>query len=281
MGPSGPSILAPWALPHQGQRFETRYRGARQRTKSIVPFANRLIVGPMDRISDGIEWRSGQQELADSALHEYSPYKGILLHLVSRRSAVRHVAHTCSFVGFSKPRGLLSHSGLPRCLSVCLRGHRRNPRGHAVARCYGHGSGEHSHSATQQDETKGMLTMLRHNTLLNAGLTKMGLRSIVNDGVPPTLMRVRELFPDASSEELIDYWQSAMIQYQRENAKLFDVIYDTIDLASEWETIDLEHIQESFILNQERDGNGLLKWIRSFHDLNSDALPVSPCAMHC
>jgi len=51
-------------------------------------------------------------------LHEYSPPKGILLHLVSRRSAVRHVAHNCSFVGFGKPRGLLSHSGLPRCLST-------------------------------------------------------------------------------------------------------------------------------------------------------------------
>ena len=75
-----------------------------------------------------------------------------------------------------------------------------------------------------------MLTMLRHNTLLEAGLTKMGLRSIVNDGVPPTLMRVRDLFPDASSEELMDdHWQSAMIQYQRENAKLFDVVYDTIE----------------------------------------------------
>ena len=51
-------------------------------------------------------------------LHEYSPPKGILLHLVSRRSAVRHVAHNCSFVGFGKPRRLLSHSGLPRCLST-------------------------------------------------------------------------------------------------------------------------------------------------------------------
>ena len=46
----------------------------------------------------------------------------------------------------------------------------------------------------------------------------------------------------------------------------------SIDLASERETIDLEHIQESFIAGAEIDGNGLLKWIRSFHDLNSDAL---------
>ena len=100
----------------------------------------------------------------------------------------------------------------------------------------------------------------------------MGLQSIVNDGVPPSVMRVRKLFPNASSEELMDYWESAMIQYQRENAKLFDVMYETIDLASEWETIDLEYIQDNFISGAERDGNGLLKWIRSFHDLNSDAL---------
>ena len=120
-----------------------------------------------------------------------------------------------------------------------------------------------------------MLTMLRHNTHMNAGLTKMGLRSIVNDGVPPALMRVRDLFPDATEQELTDYWESAMIQYQRENARLFDVIYDTIDLASEWETIDLEYIQDNFISGAERDGNGLLKWIRSFHDLNSDALQTS------
>ena len=63
-----------------------------------------------------------------------------------------------------------------------------------------------------------------------------------------------------------------MLQYQRENAKLFDVVYDTIDLASDWEMIDIEHIQSNFISGAERDGNGLLKWIRSFHDLNSDAL---------
>ena len=40
------------------------WTGARQRTKLIVPFANRLIVGSMDHISDGIEWRSEQQELS-------------------------------------------------------------------------------------------------------------------------------------------------------------------------------------------------------------------------
>ena len=102
-----------------------------------------------------------------------------------------------------------------------------------------------------------MLTMLRHNTLMNAGLTKMGLRSIVNDGVPPALMRVRDLFPDATEQELTEYWESAMMQYQRENAKLFDVVYETIDLASEWETIDLEHIQDNFISGAERDGNVL------------------------
>ena len=117
-----------------------------------------------------------------------------------------------------------------------------------------------------------MLTMLRHNTRIDAGLTKMGLRSIVNDGIPPTMMRVRELFPDVSSEELVDHWESAMLQYQLENAKLFDVVYETIDLASDWEMIDIEHIQSNFISGEKRDGNGLLRWIRSFHDLNSDAL---------
>ena len=60
-----------------------------------------------------------------------------------------------------------------------------------------------------------MLTMLRHNTLMNAGLTKMGLRSIVNDGVPPALMRVRDLFPDATEQELTEYWESAMGRVQK------------------------------------------------------------------
>ena len=89
--------------------------------------------------------------------------------------------------------------------------------------------------------------MLRHNTRIDAGLTKMGLRSIVNDGIPPTVAQVRDLFPSVTSEELVDHWQSAMLQYQRENAKLFDVVYDTIDLASDWEMIDIEHIQSNFI----------------------------------
>jgi hypothetical protein len=51
-----------------------------------------------------------------------------------------------------------------------------------------------------------MLTMLRHNTRIDAGLTKMGLRSIVNDGIPPTMMRVRELFPDVSSDRVTRFY---------------------------------------------------------------------------
>jgi hypothetical protein len=97
-----------------------------------------------------------------------------------------------------------------------------------------------------------MLTMLRHNTRIDAGLTKMGLRSIVNDGIPPKLAQVRDLFPSVTSEELVDHWQSAMLQYQRENAKLFDVVYDTIDLASDWEMIDITDLHRAE-LTQELD----------------------------
>ena len=64
--------------------------------------------------------------------------------------------------------------------------------------------------------------------------------------------QVRDLFPDVSSEELVDHWQSAMLQYQRENAKLFDVVYDTIDLASDWEMIDITDLHRAE-LTQELD----------------------------
>ena len=56
------------------------WTGARQRTKSIVPFANRLIVGPMDRISDGIEWRSEQQELFLWLFQQAGARGGLGLH---------------------------------------------------------------------------------------------------------------------------------------------------------------------------------------------------------
>jgi len=40
--------------------------------------------------------------------------------------------------------------------------------------------------------------------------------------------------------------------YQRENAKLFDVVYDTIDLASDWEMIDITDLHRAE-LTQELD----------------------------
>jgi hypothetical protein len=94
------------------------------------------------------------------------------------------------------------------CPGVSPQGHRRNTRAGmqspaAMVAAPNEGGGVTPLSVTVPGSTvtvqlnkmklreADMLTMLRHNTLMNAGLTKMGLRSIVNDGVPPALMRTR------------------------------------------------------------------------------------------
>ena len=117
-----------------------------------------------------------------------------------------------------------------------------------------------------------MLVTLRHDQMLQNAITRCGLSNVVNDGKPPLRSAVIKANPEAESDEIDDLLYDAMAQYQSENAKLFDVVYDSINFSSEWEILDAEHVRTNFINGAVRDGNGLMQWANSFHDPKSDAI---------
>ena len=117
-----------------------------------------------------------------------------------------------------------------------------------------------------------MLVTLRHDQMLQNAITRCGLSSVVSDGKPPLRAAVIKANPTAGKDEIEDYLYDAMEQYQKENATLFDIVYDSIDFSSEWEILDVEHVRTNFVKGAVRDGNGLMQWANSFHDPKSDAI---------
>ena len=100
-----------------------------------------------------------------------------------------------------------------------------------------------------------MLTTFRHNQILRNAIIRCGLINVVNDGKPPSKETVSGMNPGLSVEEIDDKLYEAMVQYQAENAKLFDAVYLSIDLKTDWEILDSEHISTSFVKGAVRDGN--------------------------
>ena len=105
-----------------------------------------------------------------------------------------------------------------------------------------------------------MLVTMRHDQTLQNAITRSGLSNVVNDGKPPSRGAVIKANPLANNDVINDLEYDAMEQYQSENAKLFDLTYDSIDFSSEWEILDAEHVRTNFIKGAVRDGNGLLQW---------------------
>ena len=117
-----------------------------------------------------------------------------------------------------------------------------------------------------------MLTTFRHNQTLRNAIIRCGLINVVNDGKPPSRETVIGMNPGLTAEEIDDKLYEAMVQYQEENAKLFDVINLSIDFKTDWEILDSEYISDNFVKGAVRDGNGLMQWAASFHDPKSDAI---------
>ena len=92
-----------------------------------------------------------------------------------------------------------------------------------------------------------MLVTMRHDQTLQNAVTRCGLSNVVNDGKPPLRGAVIKANPSANKDEIEDYLYEAMEQYQSENAKLFDIVYDSIDFGSEWEILDAEHVRTNFV----------------------------------
>ena len=60
-----------------------------------------------------------------------------------------------------------------------------------------------------------------------------------------------------------------MAEYQSINTQLWDLIRDTVTIAGEWEEIDAEHIQGTFINGELRDGAGFNQWVISHGDITT------------
>ena len=98
-------------------------------------------------------------------------------------------------------------------------------------------------------------------------LIMQNLSQVVEDGKPPTRSAVTELFPDESYEQTTERFQAAMRDYQQENTQLFFLIAPSLNLNGPWEQNDIETIQRDYAEGQLRDGNGILQWFISMHDI--------------
>ena len=55
----------------------------------------------------------------------------------------------------------------------------------------------------------------------------------------------------------------------REHRALYYWVYSSLNFEGEWEAHDLEYTSRAFVSGDLRDGNGLLKWFLSFHDITT------------
>ena len=107
------------------------------------------------------------------------------------------------------------------------------------------------------------------NVAFNNIIGMNGLTQVVNDGGPPSREALYGLDPNLSSAEIEVRYAEALRQYQDENTKLFYTFASSINLDGEWQAIDMEYIQESFVRDTVRDGNGFLQWFRAKHDVKA------------
>ena len=60
-----------------------------------------------------------------------------------------------------------------------------------------------------------------------------------------------------------------MTEYQQLNTDLWDLIRRTVTLAGPWEQLDTQHIRETFVNSDLRDGQGFYQWVSNHGDSNT------------
>ena len=95
------------------------------------------------------------------------------------------------------------------------------------------------------------------------------LSQLVEDGKPPSQEAVTELFPNETKEQSKERYEAVLREYQEYNTRLYFLVAPSFDLRGPWEQNDIETIQRDFapIKSLLRDGNGILKWFMSMHDI--------------
>ena len=66
-----------------------------------------------------------------------------------------------------------------------------------------------------------------------------------------------------------------MREYQAENKLLFNILYPTIEFCEPWKLSDMEYVQEQFTADDERDGNGLYRWLEKNYDVKSPKMQIA------
>ena len=96
-----------------------------------------------------------------------------------------------------------------------------------------------------------------------------GLRVVVQEGKPPQREAVKKTWPDLEGPAVEQKFNECLVEYQRENTVLYYWVYSSLNFEGEWEAHDLEFTSRAFVSGDLRDGNGLLKWFLSFHDITT------------
>ena len=93
------------------------------------------------------------------------------------------------------------------------------------------------------------------------------LTQVVEDAKAPTEQAVAGLFSSESQEQIKERFTAALRDYQQENTQLFFLIAPSLNLNGPWEQNDIETIQRDYCEGLLRDGNGILRWFISMHDI--------------
>ena len=95
------------------------------------------------------------------------------------------------------------------------------------------------------------------------------LQSIVQEGKPPERDAVIKNWPELQGDAITAKFNECLSEYQRENILLYFIVFPSLDFTGKWMENDMETVNAEFVHGDLRDGNGLLKWFLSFHDINS------------
>ena len=126
----------------------------------------------------------------------------------------------------------------------------------------------HLRSATGTNNATLLWDTRIRKDICNAGLFKVAYGPI------HTLESIREANPSLSIDKVREQYQEYLTNTRPENTRLFRLLYDRVDLSGEWETIDITHIDRTFVSKTEdlADGRGFFEWILSRVDDSAPAI---------
>jgi len=113
------------------------------------------------------------------------------------------------------------------------------------------------------------------NTELLELASRLRLTQVIEDQGPPTQKDVATQFAKGgvllSNSELYRVFGQIAEEWWYKNTVLYYVVRNSIDLSGAFSESDTRHIRERFWIGDQRDGNGLLRWVLT-HGVNSSSV---------